>query len=210
MHAIIQAVVLRSTQSEPAVLSLYTPLYGRLMAQDMRRKQQWQAAAIGDVCYASISSQGTRWILHDLESVITRGSLLDTEVFYWQSHVLDLYFHYVPLEQPSNELFSLLVQILRVSAAPSIVFKLFGAHFFSLLGYHIPEDLRWYRQVLASIENHDGGGSSTGSFVFSSDATSASVSKNLDQWLMSMVVQHDHFRYLKTQNFLQQLYSTAG
>ncbi|MDQ5940681.1 MAG: hypothetical protein QG632_407 [Candidatus Dependentiae bacterium] len=210
MQAIIQAVILRNVQSEPMALSLYTPLYGRLIVQDMRRKRQWQEVVVGDICYASLSVQGTRWFLHDLESVVTYQESAGMNAFYWRSHVLDLFFHYVPLQQPSSELFSLLVHILRISSAPDIVFKLFGLHFFSLLGYHVPEDLRWYRQVLAGIEQHHAENSQDQNVAFDFGATPLHVADGVDRWLMSMVVQHDHFRYLKTQIFLNQLYSTAG
>lgn len=210
MQTIIQAVVLRNVGLEPIRLSLYTSLYGRLTVHDMRRKKQWQEAIVGDICYASLAAQGNRWFLYDLESVVTRVAGADMSSFFWQNHILDMYFYYVPLQQPSGDLFSLLIQILRISVAPDIVFKLFVAHFFSLLGYHVPEQLRWYRQVLGQIELHGLEQGIDPQLKMELEVTHAHSVEILDQWLMSMVVQHDHFHYLKTQNFLTQLYRIAG
>jgi len=208
MQIIIQAVVLRRIAQEPVTLSLYTERFGRITVRDISAKKQWQEAAVGDICYATLEQRGKTWFLLGLESVVTYAQSADSATFFWHHHLLDMYFYYVPLEQPSSHLFVLLTTLLQIAVGGDIVFKLFMAHFFSLLGYYVPEEVRWYRLLLAQLEAHVAVSSSSVA-INDADCDYASLAQ-LDAWLLTTVSQHDHFQYLKTHQFLPQLYCTAG
>jgi len=197
MHAIIQAIILRIITTHPLTVALYTPTFGRLTLRDMRRRSHLQPLIVGDTGHAEISGQASSWHFYSFESLVTQHQMTDPYLFFWRNHLLDLYFHYVPLGQPQEELFELLVQALRLHKAPPIACKLFIVHFFKLLGCHMPEGFDQYTQTLESL-------------IFEPEAKTYTYlcEEKLDQWLSSMIVQHDHFQYLKTQQFMPQLYSS--
>jgi hypothetical protein len=72
----------------------------------------------------------------------------------------------------------------------------------------VPEEVRWYRLLLAQLESHVAVSSSSIA-INDADCDYASLAQ-LDAWLLTTVSQHDHFQYLKTHRFLPQLYCTAG
>ena len=200
MHIIIQAAILRTFPGDPGTLSLYTPAHGRLIVSDARRRTARSACIVGDIGHATLASSGGQWFLQQFESLVTQPKMSNSDIFFWRNHLLDIYFFYVPLCQPNEGLFALLVQTLRTENAPPLLFKLFITHFFCLQGYHVPEDVRWYRPLLAqALETHP--------FVLHAEPE---AELSLDVWLKATVVQHNHFQYLKTHHFLPQLYSTVG
>jgi len=210
MQIIIQAVVLRRISAEPLTLALYTERYGRITVHDVSLKKQWQEIGVGDICYVTLGQRGKKWFLYHHESAVTYSLHSDLPTFFWHHHLLDMYFYYVPLEQPSAHLFVLLLMALKISAASDCVFKILVIHFFALLGYFVPPAFRWYRLLLAELEQHTQ--QERYDLVMTlmptnQDETSLAA---LDAWLLSMVSQHDYFRYLKTQQFLPQLYCMAG
>ncbi len=211
MQIIIQAVVLRCIASDRLTVALYTERYGRITAHDASRKKQWQSMSVGDICYITLGQRGNTWFLYNYESVLTYHMQSHPQTFFWHQHILDMYFYYVPLEQPSAHLFVLLTTILKISVAADLVFKLFIIHFFCLLGYFVPESFRWYRALLAQLESYLHADDAT--LLMTLDVESARYESQvpaLDVWLVGMVSNHDHFRFLKTQQFLPQLYSMAG
>ena len=208
MQIIIQAVVLRRIAQEPTTLSLYTERFGRIEVRDVSSRKQWHEVSVGDICYATLEQRGKTWFLNYLESVVTYSLNADSQTFFWHHHLLDMYFYYVPLEQPGDRLFVLLATVLQVSRGSDLVFKLFMAHFFALLGYFVPEEIMWYRSVLAQLELL-AIQSSPAATIDDIDCDYESVLQ-LDAWLKITVSQHDHFRYLKTPQFLPQLYCTVG
>jgi hypothetical protein len=210
MHTIIQAVVLRSLDGYGLRYSVYTSEYGRLDIQDIRRGRERSPLVIGDVGYVVLVQQGKRWALDSFESMIARSEAGHTESFYWRHHFLDMYFYYVPLEQPSTELFGLLLFVLQLAVAPVLVFKLCAARFFSLLGYYVPEALLWYKGVLQGVDEFMQQNSANDVLRFEIKEEYILRSIELDAWLVDVVVQHDHFKYLKTQHFLPQLYGRQG
>jgi hypothetical protein len=210
MHTIIQAVVLRSLDGYGSRYSLYTSVYGRLDIHDIRRARERSPLVVGDVGYVVLMQQGKRWMLDSFESMLAWAETTNTESFYWRHHFLDMYFYYVPLEQPSEELFALLLFVLQLAIAPIILFKLCAARFFSLLGYYVPEALLWYNTVLQGVDEFMQQNSAKDVLRFEIKEEYILRSMELDSWLVSLVVQHDHFKYLKTQHFLPQLYGTAG
>ena len=207
MQIIIQAVVLRSMDGEFSLYSFYTALYGRLQVRDMRFAKKWDTLVVGDVGHATLLKRGRQWLLSSFESVMTRSQHTEADFFYWRSHFLDMYFYYIPLEQPCADLFGLLVFVLQISSAPLVLFKLCAVRFFVLLGYAIPESLRWYTQALHPIMNEQ---EAKDVLRFEIKEEYILGSKELDMWLVETVTKHDHFRYLKTHMFLPQLYCMQG
>jgi hypothetical protein len=210
MHTIIQAVVLRSMDGYRSRYSLYTATYGRVEIDDMRRSKERAPLVIGDVGEVVLVQHGKYWRIDSFESMLARSDVLDTQSFYWRQHFLDMYFYYVPLEQPSAELFALLLFVLQLAAAPVFLFKLCAARFFALLGYYVPEAFSWYGTVLEHVGQSVHNGAPKDVLRFEIKDEYISRSTELDAWLIDLVVQHDHFKYLKTQHFLPQLYDTTG
>jgi len=208
MDVVIQAVVLRKIFADESAIALYTPRYGRLKVLQKARKKQWEEVSTGDICLATIEFRQGKAFLLNLESVVTRSPVADATSFFWQSHLLEMYFYYVPLEQPNDELFALLTYVMRLSVAPDILFKACLAQFFSLLGYHVPEEVFWYRDLFGALDGYD----DTSAQRTALDARlveryEVKETQNLDHWLLSTVREHDHFRYLKTQQFLPHFYT---
>ena len=208
MNVVIQAVVLRKICADESAIALYTPHYGRLRTLQKVRKKQWEQVSTGDICLAAIEFRQGKVFLLNLESVVTRPIAADANSFFWQSHFLEMYFYYIPLEQPNKELFSLLTHVMRLSVAPDLLFKACLAQFFSLLGYHVPEEVFWYRDLFGALEGHsDTSASRVALDVGAAGRYEAKEMQNLDRWLLNTVREHDHFRYLKTQQFLPQFYT---
>jgi len=207
MNSIIQAVVLRVEKADPKRVVLYTPTQGRIIAFDVCRAKPWQALSHGDVVYATLRMQQHRWFLDGVESVITQQDASAFSSFFWRMHILDLFLSYVPLQQPHEELFYLLVKSMQIAQAPCVVFKIFITHFFALQGLPIPEHIRWYRLMLQHIDSASYTAPQT--YTLNSAPQSAAY-EALSQWLVRTISEHDHFRYLKTQSCIAQLYSVGG
>lgn len=209
MHTPAQAVVLRYTCKATPLISLYCPTHGRLVVYDRRRHHTKQPLAPGQLIDCAIERFGNSWQLQMAEPVMVKATSSSYESLYWQHHLLDIYYCYIPLEQPSDELFRLLTVFMRLDAAPAKVWKAAIVYLFSLLGYGVPKSLLECIKLIVLIDEHARTYNTANVLHIDWQKQYVWSEQAIDDWLVQMLEQHDHYHLLKTQYLLSQLYGTA-
>lgn len=210
MHTVLAAVVLRCTCKATPLLSLYTATHGRITVRDARRHASRNPLHVGDTVSVHLERFGKSWQLVHAQNEMTQPKNVTPETLFWRHHILDMYYCFIPLEQPSENLFSLLALCVRLNNAPSVVWKSLLVKLFGLLGYGVPPTLHACNQLVRQIDEHAQTYNTANVLRITEKNEYVSDEKALDTWLVSMVQQHEHYFLLKTHYLLEQLYTMAG
>lgn len=210
MHTVLESVVLRYNCKATPLLSLYTATHGRVIVRDMRRYEAKSPLHVGDIVSVHLDRFKKSWQLVHAQGEVTQPQNVIPETLFWRHHILDMYYCFIPLEQPSEELFSLLCLCARLDNAPPFVWKALLVRLFALLGYGVPSALFACQQLVRTIDEHAQTYNTANVLRITEQNKYSSDEKELDTWLVSMVQQHEHYYLLKTHYLLKQLYTLAG
>lgn len=211
MHTVINAVILRYTCKATPLLSLYTASHGRITVRDCRRNIHRSPLHVGDSIEGHIQQFGSTWQLSAAEQVIIKQQdQHDPHSLFWKHHLLDLYYCYVPLEQPSVDLFQLLSIMMRLESAPALIWKAALVHLFGQLGYGVPAELQNCLKVIIQIDEYAQTYNTANVLHIDSQKEYVWDEQAADAWLVKMMQQHAHYSLLQTHYLFGQLYGIAG
>lgn len=211
MHTVIHAVVLRYTCKATPALSLYTPTHGRITVRDCRRSPHRNPLHVGDVIEGHLQRFGSSWQLAAAEQVITKHhEAASSDALFWKHHFLDVYYCYIPLEQPSDDLFQLLSLLMRLESAPPKIWKAALVHLFAQLGYGVPPELRNCIGMIAQIDEYAQTYNTANVLHINWQKEYVWDEQMLNTWLVRMIQQHAHYSMLRTHYLFGQLYGTVG
>ena len=178
--------------------------------RDGRRHGARDPLHVGQIIDGYLDQFGSSWQLQGAEHLMTQAPEASPESLYWQHHLLDIYYCYVPLEQPSGALFQLLSLCMRLGQAPPIVWKAAVVYLFSLLGYGVPKTLEECGKLLFRIDEHARTYNTANVLHIDWQKEYACDEQTMNRWLIEVLQQHAHYSLLKTHYLFGQLYGTVG
>jgi len=190
----VTGIVLRRRWFVDDKISLFTDGYGRLQ---------------GLSC--NINRSVSCWELSDPSIVWTPCSGVHT-TFYWQQHFLELYYYFLPLEQPSEELFSLLSVLIHVAKAPALFWRGGVGCFFQMLGYQLSTELESLVTSFTKVCNyywHKVQENNDNVLQIPMENDCYYDVFDLDSSIMSLLKRHPYYHMLKTIPFIPEFSSSS-
>lgn len=204
MEISLSGVVLREQCRATPSFSVFTEELGRLVVRD-RSLRHGVRLQPGHGVHMVLLKQGGQWTLRDRQLLFVPDGD-DSGTLFWHHHLLELYFYFVPLEQPQQFLFAHLCQILRAKQAPDAFWQLAVARFLAHLGYGVPTplagDIALFNQALSPLTAIDG------HLLREVPAVEAYQyhAPDREQWITKALRSHPYAGLLKTTNFFARLY----
>lgn len=194
----ISGIILRKQPGGEAV-QLYTASEGRIIVSDWRRGRRAKSLGTypaGTLIHGTLSRAHGSFGIVDISDAEFASENRAISDFYWIQHLLELYYYFVPLGQPCEELYALLAGALSASRSltPCEQRSVF-IMFYLALGEAIPDPVITAATRCMSddiLKN-----------ICSGDYH---YEDSVDTWLVWFVSAHPYGKLLNTEQFFPQIY----
>ena len=184
MQTVVGIILRIYSHSDNSVI-LCTKHYGNIIARFVDAKVKHP----GSIIHASLEKKGSSWRVSNIETVHSDHAW-DSEMLEWYHHILELYYFYIPQEQPMDELFDQLYMLSHsTKELAGNRWRAFVLSFIRYTGEPVPNSV--YQAMSSCLH----------------DSCSSEQKKLIDTWIVSFIKKHPCYSRFNTKNILQTIYS---